>query len=87
MIEDQKAPTPYCISVLSTAVMNTNGEVVIWASDFLLDATDNCTRLTWSVLLYRLAIGARIYLKISLKNPIEMALIRKASLVGNLSKT
>lgn len=42
-VRDVKAPTPYCISTLSTAVMNTNGKVVIWASDFALDATDNCT--------------------------------------------
>ncbi len=42
-VRDAKAPTPYCISTLSTAVMNTNGEVVIWASDFDLGATDNCT--------------------------------------------
>lgn len=42
-VRDAKAPTPYCISSLSTAVMNTNGEVVIWASDFDLGATDNCT--------------------------------------------
>ncbi len=42
-VRDAKAPTPYCISSLSTAVMNTNGEVTIWASDFDLGATDNCT--------------------------------------------
>lgn len=42
-VRDAKAPTPYCISTLSTAVMNTNGEVVIWATDFDLGATDNCT--------------------------------------------
>ncbi len=41
MVVDKKAPTPYCISV-SSAVM-VNGEVELWASDFNLGATDNCT--------------------------------------------
>jgi len=41
MVVDKKAPTPYCISV-SSAVM-VNGEVELWASDFDLGATDNCT--------------------------------------------
>ena len=42
-VRDAKKPTPYCISSLSTAVMNNDGTVVIWASDFDLGATDNCT--------------------------------------------
>lgn len=41
MVADQKPPTPYCISV-STAVM-ASGLVELWASDFDLGATDNCT--------------------------------------------
>jgi len=40
-IEDQKAPTPYCLNV-STAVMN-NGEVELWAIDFNRGSFDNCT--------------------------------------------
>ncbi len=31
---DDKAPTPVCISNISTALMNTSGQVTIWASDF-----------------------------------------------------
>jgi hypothetical protein len=42
-VEDGKAPTPYCIQNLSTAVMDHGGTVTIWASDFDLNSTDNCT--------------------------------------------
>ena len=42
-IEDCKNPTPYCISQISTAVMNSNGQLELWASDFDLDSYDNCT--------------------------------------------
>ena len=41
MVLDQKPPTPYCIN-LSTALM-INGQVELWACDFDLGATDNCT--------------------------------------------
>ncbi len=37
-----KAPTPYCFGGLSTAVMNTNGTVEIWASDFDNGSQDDC---------------------------------------------
>ena len=40
--EFDKAPTPYCIGGLSTAVMNTNGSVAIWASDFDNGSQDDC---------------------------------------------
>ena len=49
-VEDKKAPTPYCINV-STAVMQTNGEVELWACDFDLGSFDNCSSysyLRWS---------------------------------------
>lgn len=40
---DVVAPTPLCISSLSTATMDvTTGEAVIWASDFDKDSYDNC---------------------------------------------
>jgi hypothetical protein len=42
-VTDGKAPTPYCIQNLSTAVMDHGGTVEIWASDFNLDSGDNCT--------------------------------------------
>ncbi len=43
-ILDEKAPTPQCIGGISSAVMNTNGEVAIWAADFDIDSKpiDEC---------------------------------------------
>lgn len=43
MLADKKAPTPYCITNLSTAVMDVAGSVTIWASDFDKGSWDNCT--------------------------------------------
>lgn len=40
---ERKKPTPYCITSLTTAVMNSDGTAVIWAKDFDRGATDNCT--------------------------------------------
>ncbi len=37
-----KAPTPYCLGGLSTAVMNNNGSVEIWAEDFDNGSQDDC---------------------------------------------
>ncbi len=46
-----KAPTPYCIGGLSTAVMNTNGAVEIWAEDFDNGSQDDCgTPLTFTMI-------------------------------------
>ena len=42
-LEDTKKPTPYCISDLVTVIMPSSGDVAIWASDFDLGATDNCS--------------------------------------------
>lgn len=42
IVKDNREPTPYCISGVSTAVMQGDGEVTIWASDFDLGAYDNC---------------------------------------------
>jgi len=41
LVTDKKAPTPYCFSV-SSAVME-NGEVELWACDFVISAEDNCS--------------------------------------------
>ncbi|MBT8221126.1 MAG: T9SS type A sorting domain-containing protein, partial [Bacteroidia bacterium] len=41
-IEDCKNPTIYCRNPIAAPIMNTNGEIAIWASDFLLKAEDNC---------------------------------------------
>lgn len=40
---ESKKPTPYCISSLTTAVMNSNGTISIWAKDYNIGAFDNCT--------------------------------------------
>ncbi len=40
---ERKKPTPYCITSLTTAVMNSDGTVAIWAKDYDRGATDNCT--------------------------------------------
>ena len=42
-VRDGKKPTPYCRGTVVTAVMNSNGEIGIWASDFDLGSFDNCT--------------------------------------------
>ncbi len=42
IVRDNRAPTPYCISGVSTAVMRGEGRITIWASDFDLGANDNC---------------------------------------------
>jgi len=49
-ITDGKAPTPQCISTVSTALMNTSGTVGIWAKDFDLDgkSSDCGGTLTYS---------------------------------------
>jgi len=45
---DDKAPTPLCISGVTTAFM-TSGTVDIWASDFNIGSFDNCTDVTFSM--------------------------------------
>ncbi len=42
-VRDVKKPTPYCLSEITTVVMPTTGMIEIWASDFNLGSTDNCT--------------------------------------------
>lgn len=41
MVVDKKKPTPYCLS-LSSALMQ-NGEVELWAVDFNVGSSDNCS--------------------------------------------
>ncbi len=43
IVRDGKKPTPYCQSSITTVVMNNNGMIEIWASDFDLGSVDNCT--------------------------------------------
>lgn len=42
-VRDGKKPTPYCLTEIVTAVMNSNGSIDIWAKDFDLESYDNCT--------------------------------------------
>ncbi len=42
-VRDGKKPTPYCLSSITTVVMNNNGMIDIWANDFDLGSYDNCT--------------------------------------------
>jgi hypothetical protein len=42
-VKDCKAPTPHCISEVTTVLMDTNNEIEIWASDFDFNSYDNCT--------------------------------------------
>ena len=42
MVVDKKAPTPYCVDI-SSAVMENDGTVELWAIDFNLESFDNCS--------------------------------------------
>lgn len=42
-VRDAKKPTPYCLSDITTVVMPTTGMIAIWATDFNLGSSDNCT--------------------------------------------
>jgi hypothetical protein len=55
---DSKAPTPLCISGVTTAFMETSGGVEIWAADFDLGSFDNCTADEDLVFTMGLAGGA-----------------------------
>ncbi len=46
---DDKAPTPLCISGVTTAFMQETGTVTIWAKDFDLGSFDNCTDVIFSM--------------------------------------
>ncbi len=41
---ERKKPTPYCLTSITTAVMNSNGTISIWAKDYDLGSFDNCTK-------------------------------------------
>lgn len=45
-VEDCKAPTPYCISGIATAIMPQTGEIQLWASDYNIGSFDNCTDIS-----------------------------------------
>ena len=42
-VKDCKNPTPYCQSSITTTIMPSEGEISIWAEDFDLGSSDNCT--------------------------------------------
>lgn len=43
IVDDCKAPTPYCRTGIVTVLMPTTAEVTIWASDLDVNSSDNCT--------------------------------------------
>ncbi len=43
-VADMKKPTPIALSLSSTVMNMENGFVDIWASDFIKEVTDNCTK-------------------------------------------
>jgi len=47
-LDDTKKPTPYCLTEIVTVIMPTSKNVTIWASDFDLGSTDNCSSVTAS---------------------------------------
>lgn len=42
-VVDCKAPTPYCNTGIVTVIMPSSREITIWAKDFNLGSSDNCT--------------------------------------------
>ncbi|HRH99770.1 MAG TPA: T9SS type A sorting domain-containing protein [Saprospiraceae bacterium] len=42
-VRDCKKPTPYCLNGIVTVIMPTTGNVTIWAKDFNIGSSDNCT--------------------------------------------
>ncbi len=48
---DDKAPTPLCISGVTTAFMELDGTVAVWAKDFDLGSFDNCGAIDFSVVI------------------------------------
>ena len=49
---DAQAPTPFCVSGLSTAYMDSDGSVTVWGNEFDFGSFDNCTEsedLRWSI--------------------------------------
>jgi hypothetical protein len=42
-LEDCKPPTPVCLNGVSTVIMENDGSVTIWASDYEASSVDDCT--------------------------------------------
>jgi hypothetical protein len=40
---DDQAPTPFCVTALTTSFTGTDGSVVVWAEEFEFGSFDNCT--------------------------------------------
>jgi len=40
---DQQAPTPFCVSGLTTAFMASDGSIAVWGAEFDFGSFDNCT--------------------------------------------
>jgi hypothetical protein len=48
---DDKAPVPFCVAGVTTAVMESTGSVVVWAGDFDQGSFDNCSEIVHSAVL------------------------------------
>lgn len=72
-IRDGKKPTPYCLSSITTVVMNNNGMIDIWANDFDLGSYDNCTAQSNLLLSFsqNTADSSRIFTCDHLPNGVE----------------
>jgi len=44
IVRDTIKPTPYCLSSITTVLMPSTLSVAIWAKDYNIGATDNCTK-------------------------------------------
>ncbi|MEM9548589.1 MAG: T9SS type A sorting domain-containing protein [Bacteroidota bacterium] len=42
-VKDGKQPSPYCLSSITTVVMNNSGTIDIWANEYNYGSYDNCT--------------------------------------------
>ncbi|MGK0314570.1 MAG: hypothetical protein ACI86M_000790 [Saprospiraceae bacterium] len=72
-VRDGKNPTPYCLPSITTVVMNNNGMIGIWASDFDLGSYDNCTVQSDLILSFsqNTADSSRVFTCDNLPNGIE----------------
>jgi len=48
---DEKAPVPLCIAGVGTAFMESTGTVAVWAKDFDLGSFDNCSDISYSIVI------------------------------------
>lgn len=64
-IKDCKNPIPYCLSSLTTSLMQATGAVEIWAKDFDKGSTDNCTHADSLIFTFHGALPVQSMLHVS----------------------